>query len=126
MRPLTILRSQSKYPAPDQNTGAGSIHLRSDNNPPDTSPGGPASAAAVCKRPGCGNPLPGQDRGRARQFCGDDCARRYHNGIRVPAPAAAAAPADIPADPLAALETVIRQAVVLTRAARETAAGLDP
>jgi hypothetical protein len=30
MRPLTILRSQSKYPAPDQNTGAGSIHLRSD------------------------------------------------------------------------------------------------
>ena len=84
-----------------------------------------ASAPAVCKRPGCGNALPGQDRGRTRQFCSDECARRYHNDARVPAPAAAV-PADSSADPLAALDTVIRQAAVLTRAARDMAAGLDP
>src|SRR5216684_2972587 len=83
------------------------------------------SAPAVCKRPGCGNALPGQDRGRTRQFCGDECARRYHNDARVPAPAAAV-PADSSADPLAALDAVIRQAAVLTRAARDMAAGLDP
>jgi chromosome segregation ATPase len=85
-------------------------------------PGAPAPA--VCKRPGCGNALPGQDRGRTRQFCSDECARRYHNDARVPAPAAV--PADSSADPLAALDTVIRQAAVLTRAARDMAAGLDP
>ena len=65
------------------------------SNPPAASPGGQvpgASAAAVCKRPGCGNILPAGERGRARQFCGDQCARRYHNDARVPAPAAA--PAD--------------------------------
>ena len=92
------------------------------SNPP-ASPGGQAPgapAAAICKRPGCGNILPAGDRGRARQFCGDSCARRYHNDARVPVPAAA--PADSPADPLAALDTVIRQAAVLTRAAREQAA----
>ena len=83
-----------------------------------------ASAAAICKRPGCGNILPGQDRGRARQFCGSECARRYHNDARVPAPAAV--PADSPADPLTALDAVIRQAAALTRAAREQAASLDP
>ncbi len=98
----------------------------SPGNPPagldDQVPG--ASAAAICKRPGCGNILPGQDRGRARQFCGDQCARRYHNDARVSAPAAV--PADTSADPLAALDAVIRQAAVLTRAAREQAASLDP
>ena len=82
-----------------------------------------ASAPAVCKRPGCGNILPGQDRGRARQFCSTDCARRYHNDARIPA--AAPAPADS-SDPLAALDAVIRQAAVLTRTAREMAASLDP
>src|SRR5713226_5404267 len=83
------------------------------------------SAPAVCKRPGCGNALPGQDRGRTRQFCGGEGPRRYHNDARVPAPAAAV-PADSSADPLAALDAVIRQAAVLTRAARDMAAGLDP
>ena len=82
------------------------------------------SARAVCKRPGCGNILPGQDRGRTRQFCSTDCARRYHNDARIPAPPAAAL-ADS-SDPLAALDAVIRQAAVLTRAAREMAASLDP
>jgi hypothetical protein len=31
--------------------------------------------ATICKRPGCGSPLPAQDRGRNRQFCSTDCAR---------------------------------------------------
>src|SRR5208283_4620378 len=86
-------------------------------------PGTPARA--LCKRPGCGNTLPAQDRGRARQFCGTDCARHYHNDARIPAPAAPPGP-DSAADPLTALDTVIRQAAVLARAAREQAAGLDP
>ena len=97
------------------------------SNPPAGSPEGQvpgAPAAAICKRPGCGNTLPVGERGRARQFCGGSCARRYHNDARVPVPAAA--PADSPADPLAALDTVIRQAAVLTRAVREQAASLDP
>ena len=100
------------------------------SNPP-ASASGPegqvpgALAAAICKRPGCGNILPAGERGRARQFCGDACARRYHNDARVPV-LSGAAPADSPADPLAALDTVIRQAAVLTRAAREQAAALDP
>jgi hypothetical protein len=92
------------------------------SNPPDGQL--PGAASAVCKRPGCGNPLPAQDRGRTRQFCGTECARRYHNDARISAPAATAA--DTPADPLAALEGVTRQAAVLIRAAREQAAGLDP
>jgi hypothetical protein len=95
------------------------------SNPPDGQVPG-ASAPAVCKRPGCGNPLPAQDRGRTRQFCSTDCARRYHNDARIPAPAAAPPSADSPADPLAALEGVTRQAAVLARAAREQAASLDP
>ena len=94
------------------------------SNPPDGQV--PGTAPAACKRPGCGNPLPAQGRGRNRQFCGPGCARRYHNDARIPAPATAPPAADSPADPLAALEGVIRQAVVLIRAAREQAASLDP
>lgn len=94
------------------------------NPPDDQAPG--ASAAGACKRPGCGNPLPAQDRGRARQFCSTDCARRYHNDARILAPAAAPPSADSPDGPLAALEGMIRQAAVLARAAREQAASLDP
>ena len=29
------------------------------------------SALRVCKRPGCGNPVPWSGRGRIRLFCGD-------------------------------------------------------
>ena len=40
----------------------------------------------VCKRPGCGNPVPRSGRGRIRLFCGDACSRRFHNaGRRLPA-----------------------------------------
>jgi hypothetical protein len=81
-------------------------------------------AAAICKRPGCGHALPAtQARGRNRQFCSTDCARRYHNDARIPAPATA--PIGDP-DPLTALDTLTRQAAVLVRAAREQAASLDP
>ena len=93
------------------------------SNPPDDQAPA-ASAAGACKRPGCGNALPAQDRGRARQFCSTECARRYHNDARVLAPAAPAAGS--PADPLAELDAVIRQAAVLARAARDRAASLDP
>src|SRR6266702_4606305 len=81
------------------------------------------AAPAACKRPGCPNTLPPPGRGRARQFCSDDCARRYHNDARIPAPAAAPAG---DTDPLPALEVLLRQAAVLVRAAREQAASLDP
>ena len=37
------------------------------------------SALRVCKRPGCGNPVPWSGRGRIRLFCGDACSRRFHN-----------------------------------------------
>src|ERR1035441_4597748 len=86
-------------------------------------PEGSEPAHAICRRPGCGSPLPAPGRGRTRQFCSDDCARRYHNDARIPAPAA------VPigdTDPVAALDTLIRQAAVLVRAAREQAASLDP
>jgi hypothetical protein len=83
-----------------------------------------ACAAGVCKGPGCGNALPAQDRGRARQFCSTECARRYHNDARVLAPAGPVAGS--PADPLAELDAVIRRAAVLARAARDQAASLDP
>ena len=82
------------------------------------------AAAAICRRPGCGHPLPAPGRGRTRQFCSDDCARRYHNDARIPAPAAASRTGDT--DPLAALDVLLRQAAVLVRAAREQAASLDP
>src|SRR5437870_13614066 len=81
------------------------------------------AAARACRRPGCGSPLPAQDRGRTRQFCSTDCARRYHNDARPPAPAPVP---DASADPLAALDVMIRQGAVLVRAAREQAASLDP
>ena len=73
------------------------------SNPPDGQVPG-TTAAAVCKRPGCGNALPVQDRGRARQFCSTGCARRYHNDARILVPAAPAAGS--PADPLAELDAV--------------------
>ena len=97
------------------------------SNPPAGDLGGQVPgdpAAAICKRPGCGNIVPVQDRGRTRVFCGGDCARRFHNDARVPA--AAQPPPGAAADPLTALDTLIRQAAVLARAAREQAAGLDP
>lgn len=86
-----------------------------EERPPDTRP-------ASCKRPGCGNPLPvsGRARGRTRQFCSSECARRYHNDARIQAPRSASAESD---DPLAALDALIRQVAVLIRAARKQVTG---
>jgi hypothetical protein len=76
----------------------------------------------ICKRPGCGNAVPpGSGRGRHRVFCGDDCARRYHNDARAPAGGGSGEQ-----DPLAMLEALVRQAAVLVKAARDDAAGLAP
>jgi hypothetical protein len=82
------------------------------------------SGSAICKRPGCGNPLPAnKGRGRTRQFCSDDCARRYHNAARMPSPRTSPPGAE---NPLVALDSLVRQAAVLVRAALEQAAALDP
>src|SRR6266568_3499986 len=78
-----------------------------------------ARGPAICKRPGCGRPLPAQGRGRNRVFCGGDCAQRFHNDARIPAPAAGAVTGD--QDPLTALDALTRQAAVLVRAARHQA-----
>ena len=88
-------------------------------------PAGDDPATAICKRPGCSNPLPEAGaRGRNRQFCGPDCSRRYHNDARIPTPAATAVTSDT--DPLTVLETLLRQAAVLVRTAAQQAASLDP
>ena len=81
-------------------------------------------SGAICKRPGCGKPLPvNKGRGRTRQFCSDECARRYHNAARGPTPRAEPPGTE---NPLAALDALVRQAVVLVRAALEQAASADP
>jgi chemotaxis protein histidine kinase CheA len=85
----------------------------------DPAPG--ALPPPACKRPGCGSTLPPPGRGRARQFCSDECARAYHNHARLPAPSPGSG-----TDPLAALDALARQAAVLIRAARDQAAYLDP
>ncbi|HTQ92441.1 MAG TPA: hypothetical protein VMK84_23410 [Streptosporangiaceae bacterium] len=82
-----------------------------------------ARSPATCKRPGCGRPLPAPGRGRNRVFCSDDCAQRYHNDARIPAPAGTVTGDQ---DPLTALDALTRQIAVLVRAAREQAASLDP
>jgi hypothetical protein len=80
---------------------------------------------AICKRPGCGNPLPvsTRGRGRSRQFCSNECARRYHNDARIPRPRTTEPPDS--RDPLTALDALIRQAAVFLRAAREQAASME-
>jgi hypothetical protein len=62
-------------------------------------------------------------RGRTRQFCSNECARRYHNAARIPSPRAS--PPDA-GNPLAALDSLIRQAAVLVRAALDQDARVDP
>lgn len=82
------------------------------------------SGYAICKRPGCGEPVPAnKGRGRTRQFCSNECARRYHNAARIPSPRASPADAE---NPLAALDSLIRQAAVLVRAALDQDAKVDP
>ncbi len=91
----------------------------------DQPPGMPGGPPGACKRPGCGRPLPPPGLGRARQFCSQDCARGYHNAARYSTAAAGPAAAD-GGDPLAALETLTRQAATLISQARAEAGRLDP
>jgi hypothetical protein len=82
------------------------------------------SGYAICKRPGCGEPVPANNgRGRTRQFCSNECARRYHNAARIPSPRSWPADAE---NPLAALDALIRQAAVLVRAAVDQETKVDP
>ena len=82
------------------------------------------SGNAVCKRPGCGKPLPAnKGRGRTRQFCSDDCARRFHNAARVSSSRVSPSVAE---NPLVGLDSLVRQAAVLVRAAQDQAASVDP
>jgi len=83
------------------------------------------SALRVCKRPGCGNPVPWSSRGRTRLFCGDACSRRFHNAAR-PAAGGVAVSSEQAGDPLGALEALIGQAGSLITLARGQAAALDP
>jgi len=79
-----------------------------------------------CKRPGCGNLVPVSGRGRARVFCGDACSRRFHNAARSAGGDAGGVSSGQAADPLGALEALIRQAGSLVTVARGQVAALDP
>ena len=78
-----------------------------------------------CKRPGCGNLVPVSGRGRTRVFCGDACSRRFHNAARPAGGDGGAVPPGQAADPLGALEALIRQAGPLVALARGQVAALD-
>jgi len=84
------------------------------------------SALRVCKRPGCGNPVPWSGRGRTRLFCGDACSRRFHNAGRPAAGGGVAVSSEQAGDPLGALEALTGQAGSLITLARGQAAALDP
>ena len=78
-----------------------------------------------CKRPGCGNLVPVSGRGRTRVFCGDACSRRFHNAARSPGGDGGGVSPGQAADPLGALEALIRQAGSLVTLARGQVAALD-
>jgi hypothetical protein len=84
------------------------------------------SAPRVCKRTGCGNPVPGSGRGRTRLFCGDACSRRFHNAARPAVGSGVAVSPEQAGDPLGALAALIGQAGPLITLARGQAAALDP
>src|SRR5580704_14278586 len=90
-----------------------------------TVPGG-ETGQRRCKRPGCGNLVPVSGRGRTRVFCGDACSRRFHNAARSPGGDGDAVSSVQAADPLGALEALIRQAGAVVTLARGQVAALDP
>ena len=65
-------------------------------------------------------------RGRTRVFCGDACSRRFHNAARSAGGDGDAVPPGQAADPLGALEALIRQAGAVVTLARGQVAALDP
>lgn len=83
----------------------------------------PADRGMVtCKRPGCGEPVPATTRGRSRQFCSNECARRYHNDARGSSRRPVPVDGD---DPLSSLEALLSRAMTHLRLIREQAASLD-
>lgn len=84
-----------------------------------------AHVMAICKRPGCGKPVPVTTRGRTRQFCSNECARRYHNDARVPARRPQPAGGADPLSSLEALEALLSKAITHLRTVREQAASPD-
>ena len=79
-----------------------------------------------CKRPGCGNPVPVSGRGRTRVFCSDACSRRFHNAARPAGGDGGAVAPGQAADPLVALDALIRQAGSLVTAPRPARAPPGP
>src|SRR6266851_3813836 len=78
-----------------------------------------------CKRPGCGNLVAVSGRGRTRVFCSDACSRRFHNAARSAGGDGGAVSSGRAADPLVALDALIRQAGSLITRARGQVAALD-
>ena len=64
-------------------------------------------------------------RGRTRVFCGDACSRRFHNAARPAGGDGGAVSSGQAADPLGALEALIRRAGALVTLARGQVAALD-
>ena len=79
-----------------------------------------------CKRPECGRPVPPGERGRSRQFCGDDCRIRHYNAMRGQVPAAAPPPADGPEAGLGRLAQLLAEASRLACAVSAQVAEADP
>src|SRR6266567_2781942 len=88
-------------------------------------PAGDAAGGARCKRPGCAAPLPAQESGRARQFCGDECRRRHYNALRGSAAAVPPPAADGAGAALARLGQLLAEAASLALAAGEQARELQ-
>lgn len=78
-----------------------------------------------CKRAGCGRPLPPGERGRARQFCSDDCRTRHYNAMRSKA-SAVAPPTDGPEAELARLAQLLTESSQLAAAVSTQIAAANP
>ena len=89
-------------------------------------PAGDGDHGGRCKRPGCGRPLPPGERGRSRQFCGDECRIRHYNARRGHPAAALPPPADGPQAALGRLMQLIAEASGLAAAVSAQVAAADP
>ena len=86
----------------------------------------PAGDGGCCKRAGCGRPLPPGERGRSRQFCGDECRIRHYNGLRGQAAVPAPPPADGPEASLGRVAQLLAEASRLAATASAQVAAADP
>jgi long-chain fatty acid transport protein len=78
--------------------------------------GVPAGEGGICKRAGCGRPLPAGERGRARRFCSDQCRTRHYNAQRGQAPVPVPPPAGGPEENLGRLSVLLAEAGKLASA----------